>query len=94
MAHTTCEMMWIKSLMSELCFDHPDPMLMYCDNRTAICIASNPVFRERTKHIEVDCHFVRDAVMNNVIRTPFTPSSKQLADILTKSVPSDIFNSV
>lgn len=94
MALTTCEMMRIKFLMSELGFDHPSPMPIYCDNWVAIYITNNLVFHERTKHIKVGCHFIRDAVMNKTIMIPFTLSSKQLVDILTKSLLFGIFNSV
>ena len=56
MAHTLCELMWIKHLLEELRFVVKLPMTMHCDNQATIYIASNPVFHERTKHIEVDCH--------------------------------------
>jgi len=59
MVYTSCEMMRLKNL--ELGFRHHGPMPMFCDNQTAIYIAQNPVFHERTKHIEVDYHLVRDA---------------------------------
>jgi len=61
MTHTTCEMVWLKNLLMELDFRQPGPMPICCDNQSAIYIAQNPVFHERTKHIEIDCHFVRDA---------------------------------
>lgn len=52
MAHTTCELMWLKTLMKEMGFEVDEPMKMFCDNQAATHIASNPVFHERTKHIE------------------------------------------
>ena len=61
MAHTACEVVWLKNLLTELGFRQPGPMPMCCDNQSVIYIAQNPVFHENTKHIEIDCHFVRDA---------------------------------
>ena len=83
-----------KNSDSELGFDHLSLMFMHCDNRTAIYIANNPVSNERTKHIEVDCHFIKDAMMNKTIVTPFTRSFDQLVNILTKSLSFGIFKSI
>ena len=94
MAQTACEMMWIKSLLLELGFPIETPMSMHCDNQTAIFIVNNPIFHERTKHIEVNCHYVRDMVMRGVISTPYTHSSEQLTDIFTKGLSVGIFRSL
>jgi len=53
MAHTACEMIWLKNLLMELGFKQLGPMLVHCDNQSAIYIAQNYVFREKTKHIEI-----------------------------------------
>ena len=68
-------------ILEELMFEIPLPMSMYCDNQVAIHIASNPLFHERTKHIEIDCHIVRE---KGVIATLFVSTSAQLADMFTK----------
>lgn len=57
-----CKLIWLKSFIWELGFLHDDHISILCDNQTAIDIASNPVFYERTKSIEVDCHFIREVV--------------------------------
>ena len=94
MAHTACEMMWVNSLLRELGISYSKPMVMHCDNQSAIYTANNPVFHERTKHIEVDCHFIRDADLSGKIVTPHTISENQLADISTKALGSTRFSSL
>ena len=79
-------MMWLKNLLMELDFRQSGFMPMQCDNQSAIYIAQNLAFHEKIKHIEIDCHFVRDAWIKKVLTFQFTPSLKQLADLLTKAV--------
>ncbi|XP_031265487.1 uncharacterized protein LOC116123885 [Pistacia vera] len=62
MPKTTCEVTWILGLLKDLNLQVETPIKLYCDNKTAKDIAINLVFHERTKHIEIDCHFVRDKI--------------------------------
>ena len=78
----------------ELGFRQPGPMPMRCDNQSAIYIAQNPVFHERTKHIEIDYHFIRDAWTKKVITFQFTPSSKQFVDLLTKAASPQVYSNL
>ena len=58
MTLATCELIWLKLLLQELRFVKDGQMTLVCDNEAALHVASDPVFHERTKHIEVDCHFI------------------------------------
>lgn len=62
MANVTDELMWLTMLLSEISLSSLSTSVLYCDNQSAICIASNSMFHERTKHIEIDYHFVRKKV--------------------------------
>ena len=86
MALATCELIWLRHLLQELRFGKGEQMKLICDNQATLHIASNPVFHERTKHIEVDCHFIREKIASGCIATSFVNSNDQLADIFTKSL--------
>ncbi|RVX05810.1 Retrovirus-related Pol polyprotein from transposon TNT 1-94 [Vitis vinifera] len=86
MALATCELIWLRHLLRELRFGKDEQMTLICDNQAALHIAFNPVFHERTKHIEVDCHFIREKIASGCVATSFVNSNDQLADIFTKSL--------
>ena len=86
MAMTTCELIWPRHLLQELRFENDEQMKLIFNNQAALHIASNPVFHERTKHIEVDCHFIREKIASGCMATSFINSNDQLADIITKSL--------
>ncbi|RVX19458.1 Retrovirus-related Pol polyprotein from transposon RE2 [Vitis vinifera] len=86
MTLATCELIWLRHLLQELRFGKDEQMKLICDNQAALHIASNPVFHERTKHIEVDCHFIREKIASGCVATSFVNSNDQLADIFTKSL--------
>ena len=86
MAQAVCELMWVYQLLSEVGFKVSMPAKLWCDNQAAIHIASNPVFHERTKHIEIDCHFVREKIQRGLISTGYVKTGEQLGDIFTKAL--------
>jgi hypothetical protein len=86
MTSTVSELIWIKHLLRDMKIEVKGAMDMYRDNQVARHIASNSVFHERTKYIEVDCHFVREKIQSAKIKTPFVRNHEQLADIFTKAL--------
>lgn len=91
MAHAAAEVTWLVRLLNELGVSSLTPVTLHCDNQSAIHIAKNPVFLERTKHIAIDCHFTREKVMEGLIQLSYLPTQSQLADVLTKIMPSAQF---
>lgn len=86
MAAITCELKWLKGLLLSLGVHHPKSIPLFCDSQSALHIAKNPVYHERTKHIEVDCHFVLDAITDGLIEPSYVPTTVQLEDIFTKAL--------
>lgn len=64
----------LKSMLQEFGVEHSQPLELICDNKVVIYIASNPIFYERTKHIEVDCHFIHERISHNILKTPHMAS--------------------
>lgn len=84
MALTSCEVTWLTQLLKDMGLDNLPSTVMKCDNQAAISIAANPVLHERTKHIEIDCHYIRDQINSGAIKTEHVPTYGQVADLLTK----------
>ena len=85
-ALTTCELIWLKQLPQKLRFGKDGQMTLVYDNQATLHIASNPVFHEMTKHIEVDCHFIREKIASGCMTTSFVNSSDQLASLSISEV--------
>ncbi|RVW73678.1 Retrovirus-related Pol polyprotein from transposon RE2 [Vitis vinifera] len=92
MEAVTCELKWLKGLLLSLGVHHPKAIKLFCDSQSALHMAKNPVFHERTKHIEVDCHLFRDAITDGLIAPSYVPTVTQLADIFTKALGKKQFD--
>ncbi|CAA7032085.1 unnamed protein product [Microthlaspi erraticum] len=87
------ELLWIKRVLCSLGVIHPQSMRLHCDSKAAIYISTNPVFHERTKHIETDCHAIRDEIVKGTISPHHVSTTQQLADIFTKPLGRQEFDS-
>jgi len=94
MAQAASEITWLVRLLAELGANNLTPVTLHCDNQSALHIARNPVFHERTKHIEIDCHFTREKVLDGLLQLTYMPTKSQLADVLTKILPSSQFQNL
>jgi len=75
---------WLSGLLHELTVDNITPIPLKCDNQAAIYIAKKPLFHERTKHIELDYHFVRQKLIKGLVSLSHVTTKHQLVDIMTK----------
>jgi hypothetical protein len=91
MANVVVEASWIWKLLHELTYHFLHTTFVFCGNVSAIHMSTNPVQRQRTKHIKMDLHFVRNHVAMGQVRVLHVPSSQQFNDILTKGLPSPFF---
>ncbi|KAL1541205.1 Beta-galactosidase 8 [Salvia divinorum] len=88
------EILWLKKFMTELGSLSHKTCKFFCDNKATISIAENPVQHDRTKHVEVDRHFIKENIEAKLVELPFVRSTDQLADILTKAVDTKNFREV
>ncbi|XP_058222244.1 uncharacterized mitochondrial protein AtMg00810-like [Rhododendron vialii] len=91
MASTTCELLWLHTLLHNLAVPLSSPITLHCDNQAALHIARNPIFHERSEHIEIDCHLIRERVQQGLLHLQHIASADQLADVFTKALGVDHF---
>ncbi|RVW97655.1 Retrovirus-related Pol polyprotein from transposon TNT 1-94 [Vitis vinifera] len=94
MAHGICEGMWLQRILKELGIISNSTMTVLCDNKATISIAKNPVQHDRTKHVEIDHHFIKEKLEGGTIRLMYIPSSRQTADILIKALPKATYKNM
>ena len=92
LAYVSYEIAWLEPFLKELSFPLPEIPITWCDNINASALTMNPVYHTRTKHIEVDVHFVRDKVLEKKLDIRYVPSQDQIADCLTEPLSTTQFN--
>ena len=85
-SQASCEALWLRKLMVDLFDMEMSPTVIQCDNQSCIKLSENPVFHDRSKHIEIRYHFIRDYVQRGVVRLQYLPIDQQVANILTKAL--------
>jgi hypothetical protein len=91
-ANNVVEATWLCQLLHELQTLPSRCTLVYCDNISAVYLSTNPVQHQRTKHVEIDLHFVREKVAISQVRVLHVPTTSQFIDIFTKGLPFSVFN--
>jgi hypothetical protein len=94
LVNAAVEVKWFQSLLHELGHSFSSSPVLWCDNIGATYLSTNPVFHARTKHIEIDFHFVRDMVASKSLLIRFVSTHDQLVDLLTKPLSSSQFTSL
>jgi len=87
-----CEGIWLKRLLQELQIEHQKSIKLWSDSQSAISIVRNPVHHDRTKHVEIDRHFISDNASRGVVDVAYIPTAQQIADILTKSTSREVLD--
>ena len=78
------EAVWLRKILAYL-FDHEmDPTIIHCDNQSCVNLSENPMFHDRSKHIEIKYHYIKDMVQRKEVHMQYLPTHEQIADIFTK----------
>jgi hypothetical protein len=88
---TSCVAIWLRKLLAGLFDQELDPMVICCDNKSCFKLSGNPVFHDRSKHIEIRYHFIQDKVQKGAMKFQYIPTDQQVADILTKPLEKGKF---
>ena len=78
--------LWLIALLKTFGVNYMQPAFLYYDRKAALYVAANPMYHERTKHVEVDCHFIREKIQDGVIKNFHIPTRHQIADFFTKAL--------
>jgi hypothetical protein len=91
LTQATKEAIWLRRLLEELKLPSTTPTLILEDNQSAISLAKNPVNHARTKHIDIQYHYIREAIEDRQIELKYTPTDEMIADLMTKALPKPRF---
>jgi len=91
MAQGVCELLWMKIILDDLKLKYEASMGLVCDNKSTISISHNLVQHDRTKHVKIDRHFIKEKLDNGLIATEYIPSRLQLAYMFIKGLPTKQF---
>ena len=91
LAGASQEAVWLRNVLSELDFHDGSPMLIYGDNQSSLCLAKSSRQHNKSKHVDIKYHYIRDAVAHNKVLLKYCPTSDMLADIFTKGLSSERF---
>ncbi|KAL2327360.1 hypothetical protein Fmac_020787 [Flemingia macrophylla] len=91
LAQGMCERLWMKIILDDLRVKVDNPVQLYCDNKSTMSIAYNPVQHDRTKHIEIDRHFIKDNLDRGFVIAIHVPTELQISNIFTKGLPQGRF---
>ncbi|KAM1738452.1 hypothetical protein ACFX11_014268 [Malus domestica] len=86
-----CHAIWLRNLLKELSMPQEEPTKIYVDNKSAIALAKNPVFHDRSKHIDTRYHYIRECIARNDVQMEYVKSQDQIADIFTKPLKQEDF---
>lgn len=84
---SACQAVWLRRILCDLGQEQVEATEIYCDNKSALMLAKNPVFLSRTKHIEIKHHFIRELMAKGEVKLESCGTEEQLADLMTKSLP-------
>lgn len=91
MADCVADVLWIMKLLKEMKIPIVDIPTIWCDNTGAVALSANPVLHNKSKHFELDLHFIREKVAADLLHVGYVPSFDQVADVLTKAQASTLF---
>ena len=82
---------WLRNLLKELSLPQEEPTKIFVDNKSTIALAKNPVFHDRSKHIDTRYHYIRECVTKMDVQLEYVKTNDQVADIFTKPLKREDF---